>query len=73
MSRISHTIEHIIWREKVNTVENINIHAVGFIVSETKTSVTISLTRSCGEYIDREKISKRNIISREKITPSANI
>lgn len=60
-------VEYIVWLEKNNKKEGRKIHVVGFVINETKNSIIISLTKSYGRYLDRQKILKINIISRIRI------
>lgn len=55
-------VEYIIFKEKEKT-----IHVVGFITDEDKISLTISLTKSYGNYIDSKTIRLENILSRQKV------
>ena len=55
-------VEYIIFKEKEET-----IHVVGFIIDEDRTSLTISLTKSYGDYIDTKTIRLNDVLSRQKL------
>lgn len=64
MNKNTEQAEYIIWKENNTQNECREIHAIGFVIKETKSSITISLTKNYGKYIDIQKIDKNNIVSR---------
>lgn len=53
-------VEHIIFKKEGDT-----IHVVGFILGEDENEITISFTKSYGEYADIQTIQKRTVLERE--------
>lgn len=68
MSKTTPKVEYIVWQDKIKHNDYKDIHAVGFIIKETNSFVVMSLTKSYGKYIDLQKIPRKNIISRERLS-----
>ncbi|MEI6304649.1 MAG: hypothetical protein WCP09_01365 [Candidatus Taylorbacteria bacterium] len=59
--------EYIVWRQSFNKTENVELHAVGFVIKESTNSLMLSLTNSYGKYIDLQKVDVSKITSRRRL------